>query len=405
MGPSGTGTNNRRPLPTLGDTASPPTIAATPAPAPAADSTPAPTDTSGFYIGPGAAPTTGESTISLDPGNLRTFATTPTLEQRVNILTEASRLSLEAGRIRDAANDPDMPPEQQQALQAQAADIEAQAQALRQIAPPAPAGLANSIGFSGDTASPIQPTANPTATPGGGGGGDTGGGGAIAGDSGSDNIPGVNTYTGPPTERQTDFRLRLRAITGQEARIYGANTPQNILAPLYVTNGLLFPYTPTIGYSQAVEYQSNAPVHSNSDFLSYIRTPPPEISITGKFSVQNDMEGKYAVAVLHFLRTVSKMHFGENDRSAGMPPPMLILSGYGTYMFNGLRVILKNHSWQFEENVDQVTVKTGSGTARVPALFTINLTVQVQHTPKAARKIFNLEEFRTGALMQRGGWI
>lgn len=120
------------------------------------------------------------------------------------------------------------------------------------------------------------------------------------------------------------------------------------------------------------------------------------------------MEGEYALAVLHFLRTVSKMNFGEQaatQGTAGIPPPLLVLSGYGTYMFNGLRVILKSHSWQFDETIDHVMVTTAGGSARIPALFTISINLTVQTTPKAARKTFNLEDFRTGKLMLRGGWI
>ncbi len=218
--------------------------------------------------------------------------------------------------------------------------------------------------------------------------------------------PAAPPYVGPPAERQTDYRLRLRAITGQEQAIYGPAQTSNVLAPLWVTNGLLFPYTPSISFTQSVEYQSNPPVHSNSDFLSYTRTATPEISITGKFTVQNHFEAHYAVAALHFLRVVSKMHFGETDRAAGLPPPILVLSGYGTYMFNGTRVVLKSHNWQFDENIDHVNITTASGTARVPAIFSISLSLQVIHTPKAARKLFNLQQFRTGALMLRGqGWI
>lgn len=204
---------------------------------------------------------------------------------------------------------------------------------------------------------------------------------------------------------QSDYRLRIKAIRGQENRIYGPNNPSNILSPLYSTSGLLFPYTPTINFTQTVDYQSASPVHSNFDFNSYTRTPHPEISISAKFAIQNEWEGRYVLAVLHFLRVVSKMHFGELDQSAGLPPPILHLTGYGTYMFHDLKIVVKSHSWTFDENIDHVNIWTAGGFARLPTLFTLTVNVLVQQTPLAARKRFNLEAFRTGALMTSGGWI
>lgn len=170
-------------------------------------------------------------------------------------------------------------------------------------------------------------------------------------------------------------------------------------------NGVIFPYTPQISYSQAVSYADLQLVHSNTDYPAYTRTPSVTVSVTAKFTVQNQREGQYALAALHFLRTTSKSHFGENDVTPGLPPPILQLSGYGTYMFNKLRVILKNHSWAFDDTVDFTSVSIGSTVVRLPVLFSVQCELMVVQTPQRMRQQFSFQDFASGKLMSQGGWI
>lgn len=209
--------------------------------------------------------------------------------------------------------------------------------------------------------------------------------------------------------KSKDLRVRLRPQDSQKDKVYGKEGVSNILSILYKTNGVLFPYTPTVNFSQDVDYKTIDLVHSNYDINAYNRTPSVSLSIAGKFSVQNKREGEYAIAVLHFLRTASKMYFGDEDASnglAGLPPPVLLFSGYGAYMFNDLRVVLKSHSYTFDDSVDMVEVNLDGIITKVPALFTVSLALGVQQTPYAMREKFSLDTFRTGELMRRGGgWI
>ena len=232
----------------------------------------------------------------------------------------------------------------------------------------------------------------------------------------------------------SDTRIRLSALNPQA--VY-QNSP--IMSILATTNGMLFPYTPTISYNQSVNYMDMQMVHSNTDYQAYTRTPSVKISITGKFTVQNQREGKYALAALHFLKTASKSHFGQNDVKAGLPPPVLLLNGYGNFMFNRLRVILLSHSWTFDDSVDyipitisgteplqtqdssssalsllnktnQPTGKPGSnsvnGIIKLPALFSIQCELQIIQTPNRMRTVFNFDDFASGKLMTGdGGWI
>ncbi len=84
---------------------------------------------------------------------------------------------------------------------------------------------------------------------------------------------------------------------------------------------------------------------------------------------------------------------------------MLLLSGYGTYMFNDLRCVLKSHTWSFDESSDLVSVAVRGGRVRLPPVFTLSVTVMVQNTPAQMRTQFNMERFRSGAQVAGGGWI
>ncbi len=180
----------------------------------------------------------------------------------------------------------------------------------------------------------------------------------------------------------------------------------NLMAPLVITNGVLFPYSPTINFEQSVDYTQFNMVHTNMDYYAYQRTPSVTLNITGKFTCQNQTEGRYALAAIHFFRVASKMYFGQKAGSkAGLPPPILRLNAYGTYMFNNLNCILKSHSFSFNEQADTVPIQVAGGYARLPALFDLSVVLTVQQTPAKMRSEFDLDAFRTGALMTKGGWI
>jgi hypothetical protein len=212
----------------------------------------------------------------------------------------------------------------------------------------------------------------------------------------------ARTYASQQDTAKEDFRVRLAAQTRTQ---YNGE----LLSPLLNTGGLLFPYTPTITVSQEVDYANMQMVHSNMDYYSYSRTPNTTISLAGKFTVQNQKEGLYALAAIHFLKTMSKMYFGEKDAGnnlAGLPPPILLLKGYGKYMFNNIRVILKSHNYTFEESAQTVAVNTISGgIVRLPALFTLSCSLVSQPTTKMMRKDFSLDSFRSGELLKTGGYI
>lgn len=209
------------------------------------------------------------------------------------------------------------------------------------------------------------------------------------------------------TPESSDTRIRLKSQPQSKVAVYGAQGA-GIMSILHETDGMIFPYTPQINFTQDVDYKSQDMSQSNTDYYTYTRTPSVTLSVSGKFTIQNQREGIYALACIHFLRTCSKMYFGEaaaKSYMAGLPPPVLIFNGYGSYMFNNLKVILKNHSFNYDENMDTILVTSAGGTARLPAMFTLSINLIVQQTPTAMRKQFDLNKFRSGELMKQGGWI
>lgn len=224
------------------------------------------------------------------------------------------------------------------------------------------------------------------------------------------------TASGTTPTVAPEFRVRLSYLDN-----YGGGTPAaqypGILAPLGSASnpGLMFPYSPSITNTQDVDYASMSMTHANTDYHAFNHTPNVTISIAGKFTIQNYQEGIYALACIHFLRSVSRMYFGETDASsglAGIPPPILQLNGYGTYMYNKLRVYVKSHSFAYEENIDTVNINLANGNyVRLPVIFTLNVGLVVQNTPRAQRKDFSLDQFRSGAMMDtvaattNSGWI
>jgi hypothetical protein len=201
------------------------------------------------------------------------------------------------------------------------------------------------------------------------------------------------------TTSNADFnRVRLSA---QSDDIYGSG----IMTPLKSTKGVLFPYTPQITTAEHPDYQEMQMVHANQGYYAYSRTRNVEFRIAAKFTVQNNDEGKYAMAALHFFRTCSRMNFGQKDPYKGLPPPILLLSGYGQYIFNNVRVLLTQVSYDFPDNVDMVTVTMDKGTVRLPALMRFDISLVSQQTPSKYRTDFNLEDYRTGTLLEGGkGW-
>lgn len=163
-----------------------------------------------------------------------------------------------------------------------------------------------------------------------------------------------------------DRRVRLRPKDAAASYVYGdMNQSQpSILSILRTTSGMVWNYTPTIRESRQVNYESQQPVHTNSGYNNYRNTNNTTLSVQGEFYAGTGTEAMYLLACITFLRSVTLMDFGRQaDRSSspdfavlGAPPPVLLFSAYGRYMYNDIPVIVKSVSFDFSDDVDMVLV-------------------------------------------------
>lgn len=209
-----------------------------------------------------------------------------------------------------------------------------------------------------------------------------------------------------PVGLSEDWRLRISV--GAKSGIFykkEAMPASDILSPLVVTDGVLFPFTPTVTVSYANTYAAMSVTHSNNSVQSYINSDVSSITVSGVFAAQTPSEAMYVMAAIHFFRSASKMFFGSSDTgNAGSPPPILFLNGFGYSYFPNVPVIMTSFTHTLPDDVDYITypnTAAGYQGARVPTLSTINLTLIPQYS-RAATSKFNLDKFANGDLLAIG---
>lgn len=197
-----------------------------------------------------------------------------------------------------------------------------------------------------------------------------------------------------------DLRAYLRVprsyITGPAAG------PSGILGEF---GGILFPYTPTISYDSQAVYGSVNPVHSNYTQYFYKNSQIGNISVSGKFTVQNEKEGAIWLGMVHLLRSLTKMRFG-SDADAGAPPPVCRLEAYGDFMLRNVPVVVQSFKFDLPDNVDYIEVgKTGVGnmykTTLVPSISTISLSLNVMYSRREMQE-FSVDNWLSGKLKGQG---
>jgi len=151
-----------------------------------------------------------------------------------------------------------------------------------------------------------------------------------------------------------DWRVRLR-LAPNATYLYKAEVP-GILAPLKASDGVIFPYTPSITTSYNANYDTTDLTHSNYRGQFYKNSNTGDISLNGTFTAQDTMEAEYMLAVIHFFRSVTKMFYGQ-DAERGAPPPLVYLSGFGPYQFNGHPCVVKSFNYALPTDVDYVRVQ------------------------------------------------
>jgi hypothetical protein len=189
-----------------------------------------------------------------------------------------------------------------------------------------------------------------------------------------------------------DWRVRLR-LAPQSKYLYNAPAP-GILAPLTITDGVIFPYTPSINTSYKANYSSYDLTHSNFRGYFYQNSYVDAINISATFTAQDTAEANYLLAVIHFFRSATKMFYGQ-DAERGSPPPLTYLSGLGEYQFNEHPCLIQNFTYNLPADVDYIRSGsvTNSGT---------NLTTNRDRQSVATQGVFGSLNRLAAAFLTKG---
>jgi len=179
-----------------------------------------------------------------------------------------------------------------------------------------------------------------------------------------------------------DWRVRLSLAPGANY-LYKAAKP-GILSPLSETNGVIFPYTPTINVTYAAQYDPTDLTHSNYKIFQYKNSSVDSITIACEFTAQDTTEANYLLAVIHFFRSVTKMFYGQDSNPKnGTPPPLCYLTGLGQFQFNDHPLVINNFSYNLPNDVDYIRATSFPGTS--PGVNTRTPTALNSDDPSAQR--------------------
>lgn len=185
----------------------------------------------------------------------------------------------------------------------------------------------------------------------------------------------------------------------------------NLTEPLGIFEGIIFPYTPSIQYEFRADYGNVNPVHTNFPVNFYQRSSLGPISITGKFSVQNEADARIYIATMVMLRAITRMRFGgarSGDPDSGAPPPVCRLSGHGSAMLDNVPVVVTNYRVEYPDSVDYFTVnnsgQSGSGEndlTSVPVVSTIAITCLPMYSREEMQQ-FSVNKYLSGEFKGKG---
>ena len=157
------------------------------------------------------------------------------------------------------------------------------------------------------------------------------------------------------TPASGDWRVKLQLASNATYLYMDDNNV--LLKPLKNSNGVVFPYMPTISTTYNANYETTDLTHSNYRGQFYKSSYVGDIQLTGTFTAQDTAEANYLLAVIHFFRSVTKMFYGARDPLRGAPPPLVYLRGLGQYQFNGQPCVVKQFNYSMPNDCDYIRTK------------------------------------------------
>jgi hypothetical protein len=213
------------------------------------------------------------------------------------------------------------------------------------------------------------------------------------------------TASSAGTYLDNDWRVRISLAPA--TNVFYKDPSNQIMSPLKDTDGVIFPYTPSITVTHQAIYESQSLTHSNYTPQFFKNSDVADIVINGEFTVQNQIEGQYLLAAIYFLRSASKMFFGDNAKNqsySGNPPPLVFLDGYGSHYFPHVTCVLSAFSHTLPPDVDYISVNN-AGTSllptytRLPTSSTVSVTLRPVYSRKNLHENFGLSDFAAGRLL------
>ena len=216
---------------------------------------------------------------------------------------------------------------------------------------------------------------------------------------------------------ESDWRVRI-SMQNTLASIFYNNPNNLIMYPLAQTKGLVFPYTPSVTINHSARYGTSPLTHSNYSSYFYEGSEVGSITINADFTVQNVDEGQYLMAAIQFMRSTTKMFYG-NSEFAGTPPPMVFLNGYGPAYMPNVPCVVTSFGHTMPADVDYVDIpvatvlnstagsqinQSSSGVlTRLPSSSQMNITLQPVYSRSNIYDNFTLEAYAAGLLLQGAG--
>ena len=194
-----------------------------------------------------------------------------------------------------------------------------------------------------------------------------------------------------------DWRFKI-SLSPSANYLYKDANP-GILRPLQATNGVIYPYTPSITVNYVANYSTSELTHSNYKIYNYKNSSVETINIVGDFTVQDSAEANYVLAVIHFFKSVTKMFYGQDQNPIrGTPPPLVYLTGFGQYQFDMHPVVITNFTHTFPTDVDYVNAYPTNNSSAIGGQN------MQPYMPQIAQFISPLDRLRTlGSKIRVGG--
>jgi hypothetical protein len=221
-----------------------------------------------------------------------------------------------------------------------------------------------------------------------------------------------------------DWRVKLTVPNGPLTGFFDFDT-NPLMQPLAGIGGIFWPLTPSMVIQHSANYNAMDMTHSNFPHQAYQNSQVDSLNIIGEYPVQNQDDAKHWVATVNFLRTATKMFFGQDDGTGlkGNPPPILHLSGYGDHMFQKVPVVLNSFNVELRAGIDYISTKQESTSFKqlngpdagfdlsanstepmtwAPTLSNISVLVTPIYSRDSVKNNFSMKKFVNGELNGRG---